>query len=68
MCYLHNSVVLFLLEPVGSSRPKFSEDISLKGLIREEVKTVTLVCPAQSYPLPSFRCVEILANKIWVIN
>ena len=59
-----DDVISISSETVGSSRPKFSEDVSLKGLIREELKTVTMVCPAQSYPLPSFRCVNVLVNSI----
>ena len=55
-------VVLFLIslcsEPIGSSKPKFSEDVSLKGLNRKESNAVTLVCPSQGFPLPSFRFVQ----------
>ena len=57
-------IICISSETVGSSRPKFSEDVSLKGLIREELKTVTMVCPAQSYPLPSFRCVIFLLIQV----
>lgn len=55
---LLNGFLYFIcVEPIGSAKPKFSEDISLKGLIRMESKAVTLVCPAQSFPLPSYRLV-----------
>ena len=55
--------VIFLItvaysEPIGSSKPKFSEDINSKGITREQSKETTLVCPAQSFPLPSFRLVN----------
>ena len=49
--------VFVYLEPIGSAKPKFSEDINSKGITREESKETTLVCPAQSFPLPSFRLV-----------
>lgn len=54
---LNGSLYSISVEPIGSAKPKFSEDISLKGLIRLESKAVTLVCPAQSFPLPSYRLV-----------
>ena len=54
---LNDFLYFICVEPIGSAKPKFSEDISLKGLIRMESKAVTLVCPAQSFPLPSYRLV-----------
>ena len=51
------------LEPIGSAKPKFSEDINSKGITREESSETTLVCPAQSFPLPSFRSVHILCQQ-----
>ena len=54
---LNGFLYFICVEPIGSAKPKFSEDISLKGLIRMESKAVTLVCPAQSFPLPSYRLV-----------
>ena len=50
-------IIVPSLEPIGSSKPKFSEDINSKGITREQSKETTLVCPAQSFPLPSFRLV-----------
>ena len=55
---LSNGFLYFIcVEPIGSAKPKFSEDISLKGIIRMESNAVTLVCPAQSFPVPSYRLV-----------
>ena len=51
------------LEPIGSAKPKFSEDINSKGITREQSSETTLVCPAQSFPLPSFRSVQILCQQ-----
>ena len=53
------SFLLNYLEPIGSSKPKFSEDINSKGITRQKLNAVTLVCPAQGFPLPSFRFVAI---------
>ena len=50
-------------EPIGSAKPKFSEDINSKGITRQEAKAVTLVCPAQAFPLPSFRFVFIVVSE-----
>ena len=54
---LNGFLYFICVEPIGSAKPKFSEDISLKGIIRMESNAVTLVCPAQSFPLPSYRLV-----------
>ena len=51
-------IIVAYSEPIGSSKPKFSEDINSKGITREQSKETTLVCPAQSFPLPSFRLVN----------
>ena len=48
------------LEPVGGTKPKFSEDVNFKGIAREIAKSVTLTCPAQSYPTPAFRQVSFV--------
>ena len=57
-----NSVLRNLLcisEPIGSAKPKFSDDLNSKGMARFEGNPVALVCPAQAFPIPSFRSVII---------
>lgn len=46
------------LEPIGSTKPKFSEDVNSKSINRVEGSAVTLVCPAQGSPMPAFRFVK----------
>ena len=52
-----NSYLLFLsrTEPIGSSLPKFLTDDKSDTFSRDMGTTVALKCPAQAYPLPSFR-------------
>ena len=52
-----NSYLLFLsrTEPIGSSLPKFLTDDKYDAFSRDMGATVALKCPAQAYPLPSFR-------------
>ena len=45
------------IEPVGGSAPKFSGVAHLTGLIGSKDQSVTLTCPAQGSPIPSFRSV-----------
>ena len=40
---------------VGGQKPKFSEDVNSKSITRDVQNSVTLICPAQSFPTPSFR-------------
>ena len=47
---------------MGGTKPKFSEDVNFKGISREIAKSVTLTCPAQSYPTPAFR--SVLGHKL----
>ena len=46
-------------EPIGGQKPKFSEDVNFKGITRDIENSVTLTCPAQSFPIPSFRLVNM---------
>jgi hypothetical protein len=55
------SLTIGVLEPIGSTKPKFSEDVNSKSINRVEGSAVTLVCPAQGSPMPAFR----LVNYIW---
>ena len=45
-----------LLEPIGGSAPKFSFDTeTVTGLSRKQSLSISLQCPAQGSPIPSFR-------------
>lgn len=48
-------MIIIYLGPIGSTKPKLSEDLNLKGMSRELGQPVTLVCPAQGFPVPAFR-------------
>ena len=44
-----------ILEPIGSSIPKFSTDDKSDSFSRSMGRSIALHCPAQGHPLPSFR-------------
>lgn len=46
---------LRLAEPVASARPKLSSTINLIGLATKSNGSLPLFCPAQGFPLPSYR-------------
>ena len=48
----------FLAEPIGGSAPKFSGESTISNLLRERSESLSLTCPAQGSPTPSFRLVE----------
>ena len=50
LCYWN-----IISEPIGGQKPKFSENVHSKSIIREVKYPVTLECPAQGFPLPAFR-------------
>ena len=56
---------LIFVEPIGSAKPKFPEDISFKGITRVQNNEVTLLCPAQGYPIPAFRLVQC-GYSLWL--
>jgi len=45
----------FIIEPVGSVRPKIVSADKLNVVESATSENATLLCPAQSYPVPSFR-------------
>lgn len=47
-------------EPIGSTKPKFPTIIDSLGFRGEQLRALTLLCPAQGYPLPSFRYAQVL--------
>ncbi|XP_020284790.1 Down syndrome cell adhesion molecule-like protein Dscam2 isoform X19 [Pseudomyrmex gracilis] len=46
---------LVITEPVASARPKLSSVVNLIGLVTKSNKSLPLFCPAQGFPLPSYR-------------
>ena len=47
---------MFTTEPIGGAAPKFSSSSKSIGTFEEHGgESLALVCPAQAYPLPSFR-------------
>lgn len=42
-------------EPVGSVRPKFPSISNINGLVTSTNGTLPLLCPAQGFPVPSYR-------------
>ena len=52
----HENKILFTTEPIGGAAPKFSSSSKSIGTFEEHGgESLALVCPAQAYPLPSFR-------------
>ena len=54
--------MIYILEPVGSSAPKFpSSTQSSLGTFRvQHQAAISLVCPAQGSPVPAFRYLKQL--------
>lgn len=53
-----------ILEPIGSVAPKVNSGDDLKAVKAEMSKSITLLCPAQAYPMPVFRLVH---GYEWVV-
>lgn len=48
--------IISLLEPIGGAIPKFSSDSKSLGSFEKNFgESLALLCPAQAYPLPSYR-------------
>ena len=55
-CLLQVKLFLFIfLEPVGSVGPRLLTGNDIKVLIASINSIITLLCPAQAYPVPFFR-------------
>lgn len=52
---LFNNISLFLLEPVGSVAPKINVADKLGATSARQGHVIDILCPAQSYPMASFR-------------
>jgi len=46
-------------EPIGSTKPKFPSILNSLGFLGEDRRPITLLCPAQGYPIPLFRYVQL---------
>ncbi|KAI4460603.1 basigin related [Holotrichia oblita] len=46
---------LVITEPIGSVKPKFPAVDNLRGFIAGNKRAVTLLCPGQGYPVPTYR-------------
>ena len=49
------SIPDIIIEPVGSSKPKFSSNLDLSAFKKSQGQGVALTCPAQGSPSPGFR-------------
>ena len=51
--------ILYFVEPIGSALPKFASKDKINAFSAGTLSTLSLMCPAQGYPLPAFRFVDI---------
>ena len=60
------------VEPVGSSLPKFSVNTDGLRMSSRAGGMLSLLCPAQAYPVPSTRLVQSVSgwfkNKVTLVN
>lgn len=50
--------------PVGSVRPKFPTMDNSRGFIAKSGNPLTLLCPAQGFPIPLYRWDEVIVLYI----
>ena len=55
---LNTGNFLIYLEPIGGSKPKFSQKSESLTFTEKAQQTLSLLCPAMGSPLPSFRFVK----------
>ena len=48
------TIISLFIEPVGTSKPRFYDDVSSKTLKRNDLIQITLICPAQAHPIPAY--------------
>ena len=51
----HSNNVFKFLEPIGGTMPKFSSETDGSKLSRPAMLAISLTCPAQAHPVPTFR-------------
>lgn len=49
------TLMIHFIEPIGYKAPSFATDSKISSFDRETNSMVTLLCPAQAYPYPSYR-------------
>ena len=47
--------IVFTLEPIGSTVPKFATIDTSRSLKYDSTESIALICPAQGHPSPAFR-------------
>lgn len=58
------SFSIIQLEPVATKKPKFSSDAKFTGYERVRGDDLTLLCPAQGFPVPSYRYMHVSCLKL----
>ena len=54
--FFKKNLYLLLIEPIGGAIPKFTTDSKSLGTFEKTFGgTLALLCPAQAFPLPSYR-------------
>ena len=53
-------IPLLYVEPIGGTKPKFSQESESSTFTKQSGLQLSLLCPAQGAPLPSFRFVSTL--------
>lgn len=55
LSFIACSFIIYILEPVGSKAPALTGDVKGVWMEKTTASSVVLPCPAQGYPVPSFR-------------
>lgn len=62
--YSQKSFLIFVLEPVGSKAPAFIGELRGGWKAKSANTSVVMSCPAQGYPVPSFRYIYFLLSTL----
>jgi hypothetical protein len=54
---IYKFVTIFTKHEIGGSAPKFSGELTIKGLTKASTHSFSLTCPAQGSPVPAYRSV-----------
>ena len=49
-----------IVDPIGGTKPKFSQESESSTFTKKSGQQLSLLCPAQGAPLPSFRLVAMM--------
>ena len=47
--------ITFMIEPIGGTKPKFSQESDYSRFTKRSGQQLSLLCPAQGSPIPAFR-------------